>query len=72
MRIKEARKAAGYTQESLILKINSVMKCTLRHFQNVEYGIVTPTVTLALLISHLLHVDPREIDEWKFSGNTDL
>lgn len=67
MRIKDARESAGYTQESLILKVNSVMKCTLRHYQNIEYGTVTPSVTLALLISHLLQVDPRDIDEWKYS-----
>lgn len=66
MRIKEAREAAGYTQESLNLEINGVMKCSLRHLQNIEYGIVLPTVSLALLISDLLKVDPREIDEWKY------
>ena len=66
MRIKEAREAAGLTQEALVLKINHTMKCTLRHFQNIEYGIVIPSVTLALLIAHLLKVDPREVDEWKF------
>ncbi|MFB5269537.1 helix-turn-helix transcriptional regulator [Paenibacillus enshidis] len=66
MRIKEAREAAGFTQESLVLKINNYMKCTLRNYQNIEYGIVVPNVTLALLIGHLLNVDPREIEEWKF------
>ena len=49
------------------------MKCTLRNYQNIEYGIVIPNATLALLIAHVLHVDPRDIDEWKFkTPNTDL
>lgn len=43
------------------------MKCTLRNYQNIEYGVVLPNVTLALLISHLCGVDPREVDEWKYS-----
>jgi DNA-binding XRE family transcriptional regulator len=66
VRIKEAREAAGFTQESIVHKINNTMKCTLRNYQNIEYGIVVPNVTLALLIAHLLALDPREIDEWKF------
>ncbi|CAM4434019.1 hypothetical protein HMSSN036_81710 [Paenibacillus macerans] len=73
MRIKEAREAAGFTQESLVQHINNTMKCTLRNYQNIEYGIVIPNATLALLIAHVLHVDPRDIDEWKFkTPNTDL
>lgn len=68
MRIKDARKAAGYTQESIVHQINDTMKCTLRNYQNIEYGVVLPNVTLALLISHLFGVDPREIDEWKYSN----
>ncbi|MNJ64613.1 Helix-turn-helix domain protein [compost metagenome] len=68
MRIKEARENAGFTQESLVHQINNTMKCTLRNYQNIEYGIVIPNVTLALLIAHVLHVDPREINEWKFKG----
>lgn len=67
MKIKEAREAAGYTQESLNLKINGITKCSLRHLQNIEYGTVIPTVTLALVISELLQVDPRAIDEWKYA-----
>lgn len=67
MRIKDARKAAGYTQESIVHQINDTMKCTLRNYQNIEYGVVLPNVTLALLISHLCGVDPREVDEWKYS-----
>ncbi|MFD2878163.1 helix-turn-helix transcriptional regulator [Paenibacillus rhizoplanae] len=67
MRIKDARKAAGYTQESIVHQINDTMKCTLRNYQNIEYGVVLPNVTLALLISHLFGVDPREVDEWKYS-----
>ncbi|SEP33525.1 helix-turn-helix transcriptional regulator [Paenibacillus sp. OK076] len=66
MRIKEAREAAGYTQESIVHVINNTMKCSLRNYQNIEYGVVIPSVTLALLIGHLLGVDPREVDEWKF------
>lgn len=66
MRIKEAREAAGYTQESIVRVINNTMKCSLRNYQNIEYGVVIPSVTLALLISHLFGVDPREVDEWKY------
>lgn len=68
MRIKDARKAAGYTQESIVHQINDTMKCTLRNYQNIEYGVVLPNVTLALLISHLCGIDPREVDEWKYSN----
>ncbi|WP_337035811.1 helix-turn-helix transcriptional regulator [Paenibacillus illinoisensis] len=66
MRIKDAREAAGYTQESIVHTINYTMKCTLRNYQNIEYGVVIPNVTLALLISHLYKIDPREVDEWKY------
>ncbi|MEC0238198.1 helix-turn-helix transcriptional regulator [Paenibacillus kribbensis] len=65
MKLKDAREAAGYTQESLVLKINEHMKCTLRHYQNVEYGLKTPNVTLGLLICQLCGVEPREVEEWK-------
>lgn len=67
MKIKDAREAAGFTQESIVHTIiNNKMKCSLRNYQNIEYGIVIPNVTLALLISHLINVDPREVDEWKY------
>lgn len=73
MKLKEARKAAGFTQESIVIEINNYMKCSLRNYQNIEYGVVIPGITLALLISHLYGVDPREVDEWKFpSDRTDL
>jgi len=73
MKLKEARIAAGFTQESVVLKINNYMKCSLRNYQNIEYGIVIPNITLALLISHLYGVDPREVDEWTFPNeHTDL
>ncbi|WP_059050143.1 helix-turn-helix transcriptional regulator [Paenibacillus senegalimassiliensis] len=72
MKIKEAREAAGYTQEKLVYRINNSMNCSLRNYQNIEYGTVIPNVTLALLIAHLLEVDPREIDEWKFKWDKDL
>nr|WP_155983788.1 AraC family ligand binding domain-containing protein [Paenibacillus sp. 1-18] len=51
--------------ESLVLKINEHMKCTLRHYQNVEYGLKTPNVILSLLICQMCGVDPREVEEWK-------
>jgi DNA-binding XRE family transcriptional regulator len=69
LKIKEAREAAGYTQEKLVYEINNTMNCTLRNYQNIEYGVVIPNVTLALQISHLLNVDPRDINEWKVKAS---
>ncbi|QOS81750.1 helix-turn-helix transcriptional regulator [Paenibacillus sp. JNUCC31] len=65
MKLKEAREAAGYTQESLVLKINEFMKCTLRHYQNIEYGLKIPSVVLGLLIAKLCRIDANTVDEWK-------
>ncbi|MFD3259660.1 helix-turn-helix transcriptional regulator [Paenibacillus lentus] len=65
MKLKYAREAAGYTQESLVYKLNESMSCTLRNYQNIEYGIGIPSVTLALLICSILNIDPKDVDEWK-------
>lgn len=72
MNIKEARITAGFTQESIVLEINNYMKCSLRNYQNIEYGIVIPNITLGLLISHLYGVDPRHVDEWKFPSSPSI
>ncbi|MEK4449402.1 MULTISPECIES: helix-turn-helix domain-containing protein [Paenibacillus] len=61
MELREARKNKGISQEKLSRAIN----VSLKHYQNIEHGITTPTVTIALHICELLNVDPREIDEWK-------
>ncbi|KAA8757774.1 XRE family transcriptional regulator, partial [Paenibacillus sp. UASWS1643] len=42
MKLKKARIAAGFTQESIVLEINNYMKCSLRNYQNIEYGVVIP------------------------------
>ncbi|BBH22489.1 hypothetical protein Back11_38340 [Paenibacillus baekrokdamisoli] len=61
MKISEARKNKGISQEKLSRAIN----VSLKHFQNIEHGMTTPTVNIALHICEILEVDPREIDEWK-------
>ncbi|MCM3271025.1 hypothetical protein [Paenibacillus elgii] len=38
---------------------------SLKHYQNIEYGMTIPTVTIALHICEVLGIDPREVDEWK-------
>ncbi|WP_106769308.1 helix-turn-helix transcriptional regulator [Paenibacillus faecalis] len=65
MKLRDAREAAGYTQESLVLKINAYTKCTLRHYQNIEYGLTIPNIVLGLLIAKLCGIDANDIDEWK-------
>ncbi|AZK45820.1 helix-turn-helix transcriptional regulator [Paenibacillus lentus] len=69
MKLKEAREAANFTQESLVNEIQTYMDCSLRHYQNIEYGKKIPRMPLGLLICKLCKVDPTEIDEWKISGN---
>lgn len=61
LKLSDARKNKGYSQEKLSREIN----VSLKHYQNIEHGITTPTVTIALHICEILDVDPREIDEWK-------
>ncbi|WP_152396596.1 helix-turn-helix domain-containing protein [Paenibacillus guangzhouensis] len=61
MNLSEARKHKGISQEKLSRAIN----VSLKHYQNIEHGITTPTVTIALHICELLDIDPREVNEWK-------
>ncbi|MFF0828808.1 helix-turn-helix transcriptional regulator [Brevibacillus sp. NPDC003359] len=61
MKLKEARTQKKLSQEKIARTIN----VSLKHFQNIEYGITIPTVTIALHICEVLDIDPREIDEWK-------
>ncbi|TXK71833.1 helix-turn-helix transcriptional regulator [Paenibacillus sp. N3.4] len=61
MKLIEARKNSGITQEKLSREIN----VTLKHYQNIEHGITVPSVTIALHICEVLEIDPRDIDEWK-------
>ncbi|WP_063568281.1 helix-turn-helix transcriptional regulator [Paenibacillus sp. O199] len=67
MRLKEARELANYTQESLVQEIQIQMECSLRHYQNIEYGKKIPTMPLGLLICRICGVDPNDIDEWKIA-----
>ncbi|WP_414854265.1 XRE family transcriptional regulator [Brevibacillus sp. IT-7CA2] len=45
--------------------MSRTINVSLKHYQNIEYGITTPTVTIALHICEILEIDPREVDEWK-------
>jgi len=60
MKLLEARSNRGLTQEQVSRAIN----VSLKHYQNIEHGITSPTVNIALHICEVLGVDPREIDEW--------
>ncbi|TNJ63428.1 helix-turn-helix transcriptional regulator [Paenibacillus hemerocallicola] len=61
MRLVDARKQAGVSQEQL----SRIISVSLKHYQNIEHGLSVPTVTIALHICEILGIDPREIDEWK-------
>jgi|GEM_PF-1771314 Predicted transcriptional regulators len=61
MKLLEARNNKGLTQEQVSRAIN----VSLKHYQNIEHGIASPTVNIALHICEILGVDPREIDEWR-------
>ncbi|ASA25647.1 helix-turn-helix transcriptional regulator [Paenibacillus donghaensis] len=61
MKLSEARNVKSLTQE----KISRLINVSLKHYQNIEHGITTPTVNIALHICEILEVDPRDIDEWK-------
>lgn len=61
MKLSEARNHKGLTQEQVSRAIN----ISLKHYQNIEYGLTSPTVNIALHICEILDIDPREIDEWK-------
>ncbi|WP_201317554.1 helix-turn-helix domain-containing protein [Paenibacillus sp. EPM92] len=61
MKLKAVREKKGLTQEHVSRAVN----ISLKHYQNIEHGITTPTVNIALHICEILNVDPRKIDEWK-------
>lgn len=61
MKLKEARKRKNLSQE----KVSRAVNVSLKHYQNIEYGITMPTINIALHICEVLGIDPREIDEWK-------
>lgn len=61
MKLKDVREKKGLTQEHVSRAVN----ISLKHYQNIEHGITTPTVNIALHICEILKVDPRKIDEWK-------
>ncbi|MDF2921577.1 MAG: transcriptional regulator [Paenibacillaceae bacterium] len=61
MKLSEARNQRGLTQEQISRTVN----VSLKHYQNIEHGLTSPTVNIALHICEILNVDPREIDEWK-------
>lgn len=61
MKLSEARKKMGFTQEQLCRAVN----ISLKHYQNIEHGLTLPTVNIALHICEVLEEDPRKIDEWK-------
>ncbi|QNR70549.1 helix-turn-helix transcriptional regulator (plasmid) [Paenibacillus peoriae] len=67
MKLKEARELAKHTQESLVKEIHNHMECSLRHYQNIEYGKKIPKMPLGLLICRICGVDPDDIDEWKIN-----
>lgn len=60
MKLKKARKRAGYSQEETAELCN----ISLRHYQNIEYGTSEPTVGTGLIIAKLFGVSPYYIDEW--------
>ncbi|MEO3945787.1 helix-turn-helix transcriptional regulator [Gorillibacterium sp. CAU 1737] len=60
-KLSEARTQKGLTQEQVSRTVN----ISLKHYQNIEHGITSPTVNIALHICEILDVDPREIEEWK-------
>lgn len=66
MKLRDARESANFTQESLVWEISNYTKCSLRNYQKIEKGLVSPNITLALVICEILKVDPRVIDEWQY------
>ncbi|MEK5440097.1 MULTISPECIES: helix-turn-helix domain-containing protein [Paenibacillus] len=61
MKLKEVREKKKLSQEGVSRAVN----ISLKHYQNIEHGLTTPTVNIALHICEVLNVDPRKIDEWK-------
>ncbi|MFF0830336.1 helix-turn-helix transcriptional regulator [Brevibacillus sp. NPDC003359] len=61
MKLKDARIDKKLSQE----KISRIINVSLKHYQNIEYGITVPSVTIALHICEVLNIDPRDVDEWK-------
>jgi putative transcriptional regulator len=53
--------AKGLTQEQVSRTVN----ISLKHYQNIEHGLTSPTVNIALHICELFDIDPREIEEWR-------
>ncbi|MED4956753.1 helix-turn-helix transcriptional regulator [Paenibacillus sp. FSL R5-0527] len=61
MKLIDARKRKGLSQE----KVSRMINVSLKHYQNIEYGITIPSVTIALHLCEVLGIDIREVDEWK-------
>ncbi|WP_414851588.1 helix-turn-helix transcriptional regulator [Brevibacillus sp. IT-7CA2] len=61
LKLKDARIDKKLSQE----KISRTINVSLKHYQNIEYGITVPSVTIALHICEVLNIDPRDVDEWK-------
>lgn len=61
MKLFDARREKKLSQE----KVSRLVNVSLKHYQNIEYGITIPTVTIALHICEVFDIDPREVDEWK-------
>jgi transcriptional regulator with XRE-family HTH domain len=67
LKLKDARKACGLTQEDLV----DLVDISIRNYQRIEYGQIMPPVNKALKICLLLNVDPYCIDEWKSNDTSD-
>lgn len=61
MRLREARKQRGLTQEQLV----SIVNISIRNYQRMESGEVIPPVSTALRICKALEINPFRIEEWK-------
>lgn len=55
MKFSEAQNQKSLTQEQVSRGIND----SLKHHQNTEHGLTSPTVNIALHICEVLNVDPR-------------
>ena len=59
--LKEARKHTRNSQQKVAFAVGIERK----HYQNIEYGKVVPSVKIALKICNFLHCSVYDILEWK-------
>lgn len=61
MKIKKARNDKKLSQEA----VSRIIDVSLRHYQDIEKGVVMPSVIIALALCEIFQIDIKEVEEWQ-------